>query len=375
MAEYRTVRMDFWGDPYTETLPPEGKLLYLYLFTCPHTNNLGVLETTARRMAFETGMSESQVEGVLASLERDKKVIRDGCVVWLANFIKHQTTTSPKIIQSLVKIFPSVASEKIRQSIRSRYQKIEWPADTLSIPYPYHSDTIPIPPAKEEEEREEEDKERGGDSARARVASSVPESAENSPSPADDEMSSNSSFKFLERPDSTFPATDAEVVPHAQGRPKKTDCPSKGTPEWRAFLSCWQVYPVKKGQEEAWREWMRLKQNGTLALAWEIREAILRHVGEDSRWKRGKVPNMAKWLNGKGWNDEPYIEPEHSTAVVVRDEPPVARTQYQQQRQDQAGLAAAVLQADEVLTYGNKIGDRKRIGPTGNALPASADPC
>ena len=60
----------------------------------------------------------------------------------------------------------------------------------------------------------------------------------------------------------------------AQGGPQKTDAPSKGTPEWAVFLSCFGVYPVKQGQEEAWREWMRLKGNGTLAQAWEIRDAI-----------------------------------------------------------------------------------------------------
>ena len=46
--------------------------------------------------------------------------------------------------------------------------------------------------------------------------------------------------------------------------PARTDAPGKGTPEWTAFLSCWDVYPVRQGQEEAWREWMRLKRNGTL---------------------------------------------------------------------------------------------------------------
>jgi hypothetical protein len=67
---------------------------------------------------------------------------------------------------------------------------------------------------------------------------------------------------------------------------------------------------VRQGEEEAWREWMRLQKNGTLAESYVIRDAIIRLSGEDSRWQRGKVPKMAKWLNGKGWNDEPYIEPD-----------------------------------------------------------------
>ena len=78
----------------------------------------------------------------------------------------------------------------------------------------------------------------------------------------------------------------------------KTDAPSKGNPQWPGFLSCWEVYPVKQGKEAAWREWMRLHENGTLAPAYAIREAILRLSSEDSRWRRGMAPKMDKWLYG-----------------------------------------------------------------------------
>lgn len=90
--------------------------------------------------------------------------------------------------------------------------------------------------------------------------------------------------------------------------PKHTDCPSKGNPQWKAFLSCWQVYPVQQDQEGAWREWMRLHQNGTLADCFEIRDAILTLTAKDTRWQNGKVPTMANWLNRKRWNDKPYQE-------------------------------------------------------------------
>lgn len=71
---------------------------------------------------------------------------------------------------------------------------------------------------------------------------------------------------------------------------------------------CWQVYPVHQGREEAWCEWMRLWGNRTLAEPWVIRDAILRMAAEDTRWRRGKVPKMARWLAGKGWDDEPFVE-------------------------------------------------------------------
>lgn len=107
--------------------------------------------------------------------------------------------------------------------------------------------------------------------------------------------------------------------PSSAGRdaPAKTDAPSKGHPEWPVFLSCWELWPVQQGQEEAWREWMRLHANGTLAPSYAIREAIARLLAEDSRWRRGKVPRMAKWLHGKGWEDKPFIEPQDGGTMPV----------------------------------------------------------
>ena len=119
---------------------------------------------------------------------------------------------------------------------------------------------------------------------------------------------------------------------------------------------------------------MRLKKNGTLAPSYAIRDAILRLIAEDSRWQRGKVPNMAKWLNRKGWEDEPFIEPHASSAISARDGPPVARTQFQKGRQDMEGAAGFVLAADRELgTHGNDTANLHRIGTNGGSLQAASE--
>lgn len=153
----------------------------------------------------------------------------------------------------------------------------------------------------------------------------------------------------------------------AQGVPKRTDCPSKGNPQWAAFYSCWQVYPVKQKQEKAWCEWMRLHANGTLAEPYAIRDAIILLAQEDSRWQRGKIPDLANWLNNKGWDDQPFKEP----AATPRDGPPVARTQTQRNRQNLEGMAAFVRAADKELKHGNTTAHLSGIGPHGNSLPAA----
>ena len=67
---------------------------------------------------------------------------------------------------------------------------------------------------------------------------------------------------------------------------------------------------MQQGREDAWREWLRLWERRALPEPCAVREAIRLMLAEDTRWRRGKIPKMAKWLAGMGWNDRPFVEPE-----------------------------------------------------------------
>ena len=150
MATYRTIRMSFWNDPAIESLPPGDKLLYLYLFTCPHANNLGVLSVSVRKMAFETGLDEDAIRRGLAAFESSGRIMRDGGHVWVCGFIRHQCSTSPKILTSLRALFPTVESAAIRAAILERYPHLFGAA-------PYPSDRVSVPSGESEKERKKED--------------------------------------------------------------------------------------------------------------------------------------------------------------------------------------------------------------------------
>lgn len=124
MAEYRTVKMSFWNDPYIEELDAEGKLLYIYLFTCPHADNLGILEVTKRKIAYETAIDQKTVERIIAKLEEDGKIVSSDGMLWLTNFIKNQTSTSPKLVACLAKLLRSVSSKRIAEAIAVRYPEL-----------------------------------------------------------------------------------------------------------------------------------------------------------------------------------------------------------------------------------------------------------
>lgn len=156
MAEYRTLKMNFWNDPFIEDLPSSTKLLYLYLISSPHTNNLGVLEVTRRRIAYETGLDPQDVENGLAQLETAGKVFSDENIIWLCNFVKNQTTTSPKLVDSLKKLIINL-SERLRQRVWEQYPFLfdgAASSNTLSQDSADGKDTLSIPSGELEVELE-----------------------------------------------------------------------------------------------------------------------------------------------------------------------------------------------------------------------------
>lgn len=261
MAEYRTIRMAFWNDPFVEELEAGEKLLYLYLFTCPHTNNLGVLEVSRRKIAFETGLDVATVNAGLEKLEKAGKIVTDATFILLTRFIRHQTTTSPKIAQALKGMLAGVSSGKLRHALclgypsifgglsQSRYHTdtvsigYQDHTDTVSIPYRDHIDTVGIPPAEEEEEREEED------NSTLTTFECLSESAPLPDAPASEPEEKNPRID-LDRPD-----------PHT--RPGEIPCPHKRIIEvYEAILPELPRVRVWRAQQAAdlrarWREKLR----------------------------------------------------------------------------------------------------------------------
>lgn len=105
--------------------------------------------------------------------------------------------------------------------------------------------------------------------------------------------------------------------PHSGGGKTVASIPQqKPTPlslkkeQRQSFDECWKIYPVKQGQESAWRKWKALARAGALPDSRVICDAIIAHSQTDSRWKRGKIPLMKNWLTGKRWMDQPHDEAE-----------------------------------------------------------------
>jgi hypothetical protein len=113
--------MSLWSDPFIESLSPLGKLLYLYLITSPHTNNMGILEVSRKRIAIDTGMSDKDVAAEIDVLKKTGKLVEVDGVFWLTKFISNQTSCSPKIVDGLKRISEQIKSTKLRRMIWELY--------------------------------------------------------------------------------------------------------------------------------------------------------------------------------------------------------------------------------------------------------------
>lgn len=121
MAEFRTIKMSFWSDPFIESLDDKSKLLYIYMITCSHTSNLGILNVTARKIAYETGLSEEDVKAGMDLLREEGKIITDGTAILMLNFINNQTSGAPKVILGLRKLFEKLDSRMFRKALLAKY--------------------------------------------------------------------------------------------------------------------------------------------------------------------------------------------------------------------------------------------------------------
>jgi hypothetical protein len=77
MAKYSMVRTEFWKNPIiSEEMTPEDKYFYLYLFTNPHTTQIGIYRITKKQMTFDLGYSIESVHSLMERFTLHHKVIR-----------------------------------------------------------------------------------------------------------------------------------------------------------------------------------------------------------------------------------------------------------------------------------------------------------
>ena len=107
MAKQRRVNTAFWDDPYIETLTKDEKYLFLFFLTNPHTNIAGIYEISVKKIAFYTGLTESNITKTINKFIKDDKILYIESYIFILNHIKHQML-SEKIVTGIKNIVESL---------------------------------------------------------------------------------------------------------------------------------------------------------------------------------------------------------------------------------------------------------------------------
>ena len=137
MAKYRQVHVHIWKDDWFLDLDPLHKLFFIYLFTNERASISGIYELSKRVMAFESGLTFTEIDAALQAFEQEGKAHYDDGVVWIPNLRKYHESKSPKVVTFIEEDVRRLRNCKLKSIYMEKYHM-----DTVSIGYTDNIDTI-----------------------------------------------------------------------------------------------------------------------------------------------------------------------------------------------------------------------------------------
>lgn len=139
MALFRKIHVTFWSDPFTDSLDHKSKLFYIYLMTNERTTQCGIYSISVKKIAFDLGFTVDEVVKMVKEFEAADKIkySQKTNEVAIKNWVKHNSSKSPKVLACV---------EKELKEVKNR----------VLIQYLYSIDTV----SQQEQEEEQEEEQR-----------------------------------------------------------------------------------------------------------------------------------------------------------------------------------------------------------------------
>lgn len=97
----RYVSTSFWDDEWVQSLSPTERYVYLYLLTNSLTNIAGVYKIPQRRIVFDTGLDENEINTITEKFKDAGKAYRHGEYIVLPSWPRHQKCQNPNIMRGI----------------------------------------------------------------------------------------------------------------------------------------------------------------------------------------------------------------------------------------------------------------------------------
>lgn len=144
MAKNRLVDTAKWDDEWHRSIGIVGRGFFDYLMTNPLTNMAGIYAITLPRMAFDTGIDESELKKLLVKFESDDKVyfeiVAGQSFIVMKNWLKHQKL-NPKTAINVAEILNALPHQLRAILVNEESPIYGLLNDRLLIPYAYTIDS------------------------------------------------------------------------------------------------------------------------------------------------------------------------------------------------------------------------------------------
>ncbi len=271
MRNYGIVSPLFWTGETGRALRRLGQdaqLTALYLVTCPQANMIGLYHLCLPTMAHHLG---TNTEGALKGLRRASEggfltFSEETEDVWVFEMASHQIgePLSPKDnrVPAVVKEWMQYRKSKFFMDFYRRYK------DSFHLPVPPKngrpSEAPPKPLRSQEQDQDQE-----------------------------------------------HAQSEACVKPSAEPSGKPSPEPSRNGHD-DGFEAFWEAYPSKRAKGVALASWSRLAPDAQLVQV--MLAALTRHKRSKQWAERGAIPNPAKWIDERRWEDRDSFSGDDSAA-------------------------------------------------------------
>lgn len=110
--KYRQINTDFWEDGYILELTSKERDFFIYLFTNPKVNMVGIYELPDRIICSTLGATLDELKKMKAKFETDRKYFFFKGWVFVNNFSRHNKYSSaPNIIKTYLHDFNSIPQD------------------------------------------------------------------------------------------------------------------------------------------------------------------------------------------------------------------------------------------------------------------------
>lgn len=97
---YRVIQTDLLTDPDLDDWSFEELAFYAFLIISPFTQLSGIINVSERILAATFRLTSEQVRLLLETIEQKGKIIREGNVIWIKNFVKYQNVTGDALVRA-----------------------------------------------------------------------------------------------------------------------------------------------------------------------------------------------------------------------------------------------------------------------------------